>query len=139
MLLLLLCHTRVSAFNTGICLAKQVSFFCLNVFPVSCTNSSLILLSGKPGVTPGHPAFPGLQGTQQVGKHCSWPQAHITSIQVFREQGIDGETLPLLTEEHLLTTMGLKLGPALKIRAQVSTHGSGGPQTMEGQHQALRG
>lgn len=41
--------------------------------------------------------------------------------QVFREQGIDGETLPLLTEEHLLTTMGLKLGPALKIRAQVST------------------
>ncbi|XFG08439.1 PREDICTED: sterile alpha motif domain-containing protein 11 isoform X2 [Capra hircus] len=40
--------------------------------------------------------------------------------QVFREQGIDGETLPLLTEEHLLTTMGLKLGPALKIRAQVA-------------------
>lgn len=40
--------------------------------------------------------------------------------QVFREQGIDGETLPLLTEEHLLNTMGLKLGPALKIRAQVS-------------------
>lgn len=39
---------------------------------------------------------------------------------VFREQGIDGETLPLLTEEHLLNTMGLKLGPALKIRAQVS-------------------
>lgn len=39
---------------------------------------------------------------------------------VFREQGIDGEALPLLTEEHLLTTMGLKLGPALKIRAQVA-------------------
>ncbi|XP_038629579.1 sterile alpha motif domain-containing protein 11 isoform X3 [Scyliorhinus canicula] len=40
--------------------------------------------------------------------------------QVFREQAIDGETLPLLTEEHLLNTMGLKLGPALKIRAQVA-------------------
>ncbi|KAG8505494.1 Sterile alpha motif domain-containing protein 11 [Galemys pyrenaicus] len=39
---------------------------------------------------------------------------------VFREQGIDGEALALLTEEHLLTTMGLKLGPALKIRAQVA-------------------
>ncbi|XP_030109375.1 sterile alpha motif domain-containing protein 11 isoform X5 [Mus musculus] len=39
---------------------------------------------------------------------------------VFGEQGIDGETLPLLTEEHLLNTMGLKLGPALKIRAQVA-------------------
>uniref|UniRef100_A0A663LT00 Sterile alpha motif domain containing 11 n=1 Tax=Athene cunicularia TaxID=194338 RepID=A0A663LT00_ATHCN len=39
--------------------------------------------------------------------------------QVFREQAIDGETLPLLTEEHLLNNMGLKLGPALKIRSQV--------------------
>lgn len=41
--------------------------------------------------------------------------------QVFREQAIDGETLPLLTEKHLLSTMGLKLGPALKIRSQVHT------------------
>lgn len=39
--------------------------------------------------------------------------------QVFREQAVDGETLPLLSEEHLLSTMGLKLGPALKIRWQV--------------------
>lgn len=41
--------------------------------------------------------------------------------QVFREQAIDGETLPLLTEEHLLNNMGLKLGPALKIRSQVGS------------------
>uniref|UniRef100_A0A3B3STN6 Sterile alpha motif domain containing 11 n=1 Tax=Paramormyrops kingsleyae TaxID=1676925 RepID=A0A3B3STN6_9TELE len=41
-------------------------------------------------------------------------------VQVFQEQGIDGETLLLLTEEHLLNTMGLKLGPALKIRSQVA-------------------
>ncbi|XP_055078772.1 sterile alpha motif domain-containing protein 11 isoform X3 [Periophthalmus magnuspinnatus] len=40
--------------------------------------------------------------------------------QVFREQAIDGETLPLLTEGHLLHSMGLKLGPALKIRSQVA-------------------
>ncbi|MGH0121156.1 UNVERIFIED_CONTAM: hypothetical protein FKN15_046401 [Acipenser sinensis] len=40
--------------------------------------------------------------------------------QVFREQAIDGETLPLLSEEHLLNNMGLKLGPALKIRSQVA-------------------
>ncbi|XP_031816978.1 sterile alpha motif domain-containing protein 7 [Sarcophilus harrisii] len=39
--------------------------------------------------------------------------------QIFRDHAIDGETLPLLTEEHLLDTMGLKLGPALKIRSQV--------------------
>lgn len=38
---------------------------------------------------------------------------------IFKDHAIDGETLPLLTEEHLLDTMGLKLGPALKIRCQV--------------------
>ncbi|KAM4772414.1 sterile alpha motif domain-containing protein 7 [Rhinophrynus dorsalis] len=40
--------------------------------------------------------------------------------QVFKDHDIDGMTLPLLTEEHLLDTMGLKLGPALKIRSQIS-------------------
>uniref|UniRef100_A0A3Q2XIK3 Sterile alpha motif domain containing 11 n=1 Tax=Hippocampus comes TaxID=109280 RepID=A0A3Q2XIK3_HIPCM len=40
--------------------------------------------------------------------------------QVFREQVIDGETLALLTEEHLLGIMALKLGPALRIRSQVA-------------------
>ncbi|XP_053358395.1 sterile alpha motif domain-containing protein 7 [Clarias gariepinus] len=39
--------------------------------------------------------------------------------QVFKDHMIDGETLPLLTEDHLLDTLGLKLGPALKIRSQV--------------------
>jgi hypothetical protein len=41
-------------------------------------------------------------------------------LQVFREQSIDGSALPLLTEEHLTTTLGLKLGPALKLRATVA-------------------
>ncbi|XP_066565043.1 sterile alpha motif domain-containing protein 7 [Amia ocellicauda] len=40
--------------------------------------------------------------------------------QTFKDHVIDGETLPLLTEDHLLDTLGLKLGPALKIRSQVS-------------------
>ncbi|XP_053316917.1 sterile alpha motif domain-containing protein 7 [Spea bombifrons] len=40
--------------------------------------------------------------------------------QIFKDHDIDGSTLPLLTEEHLLDTMGLKLGPALKIRSQIS-------------------
>ncbi|XP_027009319.2 sterile alpha motif domain-containing protein 7 isoform X1 [Tachysurus fulvidraco] len=39
--------------------------------------------------------------------------------QMFKDHLIDGETLPLLTEDHLLDTLGLKLGPALKIRSQV--------------------
>jgi len=37
--------------------------------------------------------------------------------EVFREHSIDGCTLPLLTEEHLMSTMSMKLGPALKLRS----------------------
>ncbi|KAL7978682.1 hypothetical protein Chor_010725 [Crotalus horridus] len=54
--------------------------------------------------------------------------------QVFRDQAIDGETLPLLTEEHLLNHMGLKLGPALKIRSQVEE-----PKKAEQEWQDQRG
>ncbi|KAF4524107.1 hypothetical protein B566_EDAN007690 [Ephemera danica] len=38
-------------------------------------------------------------------------------VPAFREQAIDGSALPLLTEEHLTSALGLKLGPALKLRA----------------------
>jgi hypothetical protein len=37
--------------------------------------------------------------------------------QNFREQRIDGSGLPLLTEDHLTSTMSMKLGPALKLRS----------------------
>ncbi|XP_004448007.2 sterile alpha motif domain-containing protein 7 [Dasypus novemcinctus] len=43
--------------------------------------------------------------------------------QVFKDHAIDGEILPLLTEDHLRDIMGLKLGPALKIQSQVSRQG----------------
>ncbi|XP_026481509.1 serine/threonine-protein kinase pakG [Ctenocephalides felis] len=37
--------------------------------------------------------------------------------QNFRDQCIDGSGLPLLTEEHLTGSLGMKLGPALKLRS----------------------
>ncbi|CAL4149001.1 unnamed protein product [Meganyctiphanes norvegica] len=37
--------------------------------------------------------------------------------EVFREQRIDGSTLALLTEEHLTSSINMKLGPALKLRS----------------------
>ena len=39
--------------------------------------------------------------------------------QVFRERGIDGNSLVLLEEVHLVDRMSMKLGPALKILAQI--------------------
>lgn len=38
-------------------------------------------------------------------------------LQNFREHRIDGASLPLLSEDHLTGPMGMKLGPALKLRA----------------------
>ncbi|ROI15766.1 Sterile alpha motif domain-containing protein 11 [Anabarilius grahami] len=73
-----------------------------------------------------------LSHAQRITKTPPLTAAHHISLQmpsmhelprgmrVFREQAIDGETLPLLTEDHLLNNMGLKLGPALKIRSQVA-------------------
>ncbi|CAL1280375.1 unnamed protein product [Larinioides sclopetarius] len=38
----------------------------------------------------------------------------------FREESIDGTTLPLLTEDHLTMHLGMKLGPALKLRSTLA-------------------
>lgn len=37
----------------------------------------------------------------------------------FRIQEIDGQALMLLKADHLMTAMGMKLGPALKIVAKI--------------------
>lgn len=41
----------------------------------------------------------------------------LLSFQNFREQCIDGSGLPLLTEDHLMHSLNMKLGPALKLRS----------------------
>ena len=39
----------------------------------------------------------------------------------FRSQEIDGQALLLLKEDHLMTAMSMKLGPALKICARINS------------------
>ncbi|XP_048772511.1 polyhomeotic-like protein 1 isoform X1 [Ostrea edulis] len=39
----------------------------------------------------------------------------------FKSQEIDGQALMLLKEDHLMTTMSMKLGPALKICAKINS------------------
>ncbi|KAM6948223.1 polyhomeotic-like protein 3 [Aplochiton taeniatus] len=41
--------------------------------------------------------------------------------QEFRSQEIDGQALLLLTEDHLVSTMNLKLGPSLKLCAHINS------------------
>lgn len=40
---------------------------------------------------------------------------------MFLSQEIDGQALLLLKEEHLMSTMNIKLGPALKICAHINS------------------
>lgn len=39
----------------------------------------------------------------------------------FRAQEIDGQALLLLKEDHLMSAMNIKLGPALKICARINS------------------
>ncbi|XP_055916456.1 putative uncharacterized protein DDB_G0281251 [Eupeodes corollae] len=50
----------------------------------------------------------------------------VTYVKNFREQCIDGSGLPLLTEDHLMNQLGMKLGPALKLKSMLAKK-LGGP------------
>ncbi|XP_018606140.1 polyhomeotic-like protein 2 isoform X4 [Scleropages formosus] len=50
---------------------------------------------------------------------CSLPGCQEIAEE-FRSQEIDGQALLLLKEDHLMSTMNIKLGPALKLYARIS-------------------
>ncbi|XP_061741651.1 polyhomeotic-like protein 2b isoform X2 [Nerophis ophidion] len=50
---------------------------------------------------------------------CSLPGCQ-ENAEEFRSQEIDGQALLLLKEDHLMSTMNIKLGPALKIFASIN-------------------
>lgn len=81
--------------------------------------------------TPVHPSIGNGDVVFLPADMTSWSVSDVTHFvqslkgcedysPVFRDQAIDGEILPVLTEDHLLQNMGLKLGPALKIRLHVA-------------------
>ncbi|XP_069099059.1 polyhomeotic-like protein 1 isoform X2 [Pleurodeles waltl] len=71
---------------------------------------SPVFLSSDPGswsVEEVYQFIGSLQGCQEIAED-------------FRSQEIDGQALLLLKEEHLMTAMNIKLGPALKICAKIN-------------------
>nr|XP_046264855.1 polyhomeotic-like protein 3 isoform X2 [Scatophagus argus] len=71
-------------------------------------------------------------GEEDVGRPSQWNVeqvfSYISSLpggravaQEFRSQEIDGQALLLLTEDHLVGNMNLKLGPALKLCAHINS------------------
>lgn len=65
------------------------------------------------------PRRPPLVG-QGLTFPCLWPGCEELAAH-FLSQEIDGQALLLLREDHLISTMNIKLGPALKICASINT------------------
>ncbi|KAF6730234.1 Polyhomeotic-like protein 2 [Oryzias melastigma] len=66
------------------------------------------------------PSDPGQWNMEDVYEFISALPGCLESAEEFRSQEIDGQALLLLKEDHLMGTMNIKLGPALKIFAQIS-------------------
>ncbi|KAI4809147.1 hypothetical protein KUCAC02_018057 [Chaenocephalus aceratus] len=77
-------------------------------------------------------SFEETRQKEDVGSASQWNVQQVFSFinslpggqdvaEEFRSQEIDGQALLLLTEEHLLSTMNLKLGPALKLCAHINS------------------
>ncbi|XP_063754935.1 polyhomeotic-like protein 1 isoform X2 [Eleginops maclovinus] len=67
------------------------------------------------------PASPAQWGVEEVSQFISTLQGCEELAPQFLSQEIDGQALLLLKEEHLMSTMNIKLGPALKICAHINT------------------
>ncbi|XP_020486020.1 polyhomeotic-like protein 2 [Labrus bergylta] len=66
------------------------------------------------------PSDPGQWNIEDVYEFISSLPGCLEIAEEFRSQEIDGQALMLLKEDHLMATMNIKLGPALKIFAQIS-------------------
>ncbi|XP_019760887.2 lethal(3)malignant brain tumor-like protein 3 isoform X2 [Dendroctonus ponderosae] len=90
-----------------------------NTVSMSMSSSSI----GTPPSVPKTPESPSLQedisgwSVEDVANFLTGIDICAEYAPMFREQQIDGSGLPLLTEEHLTQTLGMKLGPALKLRS----------------------
>ncbi|KAI1891310.1 hypothetical protein AGOR_G00142480 [Albula goreensis] len=70
---------------------------------------------------PTSPSSPALWTVDQVCAFVYTLPGCQDIAEEFRSQEIDGQALLLLTEEHLMSTMNIRLGPALKICARINS------------------
>ncbi|XP_069890048.1 polyhomeotic-like protein 1 isoform X1 [Dipodomys merriami] len=66
------------------------------------------------------PANPSRWSVEEVYEFIASLQGCQDIAEEFRSQEIDGQALLLLKEEHLMSAMNIKLGPALKICAKIN-------------------
>ncbi|XP_078393560.1 polyhomeotic-like protein 1 [Cetorhinus maximus] len=89
-----------------------------------CDRESNSATSGMPDLMAISPSYrngsPALWSVEQVHDFISSLPGCQDLAEEFRSQEIDGQALLLLKEEHLMTAMNMKLGPALKICARIN-------------------
>lgn len=95
----------------------------MSLSPASSTSChqpppTLPLEGSGPSFLPGSPAQ---WSVEEVSQFISSLQGCEELASQFLSQEIDGQALLLLREEHLMSTMNIKLGPALKICAHINT------------------
>uniref|UniRef100_A0A8D3ALF6 Polyhomeotic-like protein 1 n=1 Tax=Scophthalmus maximus TaxID=52904 RepID=A0A8D3ALF6_SCOMX len=91
----------------------------------SCRQPASPLLPLTEGSGPGCPPaaaalLPAQWSVEDVSQFISSLQGCEELASQFLSQEIDGQALLLLKEEHLMSTMNIKLGPALKICAHIN-------------------
>ncbi|KAK6293053.1 hypothetical protein J4Q44_G00365540 [Coregonus suidteri] len=83
--------------------------------------------ASEPAMTPSNLTVTSTEPTPaQWSIEQVWDFIHtlpgcVEVAEAFRVQEIDGQALLLLTEDHLVSSMNIKLGPALKICAHINT------------------
>ncbi|KAJ8357069.1 hypothetical protein SKAU_G00198630 [Synaphobranchus kaupii] len=78
-------------------------------------------LGGVPSSPSTAPPNPTLWTVQEVWSFIYSLPGCQDIAEEFRSQEIDGQALLLLTEEHLVNAMNIRLGPALKICARINS------------------
>ncbi|XP_034145170.1 cell surface glycoprotein 1-like isoform X2 [Esox lucius] len=81
--------------------------------------SEPVMTPASPPVTPADPTL-AQWSVEQVWDFIHTLPGCREVAEAFRVQEIDGQALLLLTEDHLMTSMNIKLGPALKICAHIN-------------------
>ncbi|XP_067884521.1 polyhomeotic-like protein 1 [Heterodontus francisci] len=96
----------------------------LQLRQLQCDRESNSSATGMPDLMGINPNFrsgtPALWTVEQVHEFISSLPGCQELAEEFRLQEIDGQALLLLKEEHLMTAMNMKLGPALKICARIN-------------------
>ncbi len=85
-----------------------------NTFNASCLNQSYGSVSGDVQLPRGDPCEWSCEEVFEFVRVV----AGINVAQVFKAQEVDGSALSLIRDDHLVNTMQIKLGPALKIMSK---------------------